>query len=119
MLYTNENGLSGNNSTQQTTLSHETGAIQVISRSTLLGKEIDVYGSAENPLFLAKDVAEWIEHSDVSTMVRVVDEDEKLTQTIFVSGQGREFWFLSEDGLYEVLMQSRKPMPCDTLLFLI
>lgn len=41
--------------------------------------------------------------------MRNVDKEEKLTQTLFVSGQGREYWFLTEDGLYEVLMQSRKP----------
>ena len=31
--------------------------ITLISKSTFLGKEIDVYGNAETPLFLAKDVA--------------------------------------------------------------
>ena len=30
--------------------------------------------------------------------------------TIYASGQNREMWFLTEDGLYEVLMQSRKPI---------
>lgn len=74
MRNTIEEALQGNNSTRQTALSHDTGRIEVISRSTLLGKEIDVYGSAENPLFRAKDAAEWIEHSDVSMMLRVVDD---------------------------------------------
>lgn len=76
----------------------------------LLGKEIDVYGSVDEPLFLAKDVAEWIEHTQPSKMVETVDEDEKLMGTIFLSGQNREVWMLTEDGLYEVLMQSRKPI---------
>ena len=83
--------------------------ITLISKSTFLGKEIDVYGNAENPLFLAKDVAEWIEHTQPSKMVDAIDEDEKLIGTLFLSGQNREAWFLTEDGLYEVLMQSRKP----------
>ena len=43
-------------------------------------------------------------------MMRTVDDNEKLIQTLFVSGQNREMWFLTEDGLYEVLMQSRKPI---------
>ena len=43
-------------------------------------------------------------------MMRTVDDNEKLIQTMFVSGQNREMWFLTEDGLYEVLMQSRKPI---------
>jgi prophage antirepressor-like protein len=37
-------------------------------------------------------------------------KDEKLMNTIYSSGQGREMWFLTEDELYEVLMQSRKPI---------
>ena len=90
-----------------------TSEVNLISTSNFLGREINVYGSVEKPLFLAKDVAEWIEHSDVSTMVRTVDEDEKLTQTLFVSSQRRECNFLTEDGLYEVLMQSRKPIAKD------
>ena len=48
--------------------------------------------------------------SNIETMVRVVDDEEKLNQTIFVSGQNREVTLLTEDGLYEVLMQSRKPI---------
>ena len=84
--------------------------IKVINKSILLGKEIDVYGSVDDPLFLAKDVAEWIEHTQPSKMVETVDEDEKLMGTIFLSGQNREVWMLTEDGLYEVLMQSRKPI---------
>lgn len=38
-----------------------------------------------------------------------VDEDEKLIRKIFVSGQNRNMWFLTEDGFYEVCMQSTKP----------
>ncbi len=59
---------------------------------------------------MAKDVAQWIEYdkTSVSKMINTVDEDEKLNGTIFLSGQNREMWFLTEDGLYEVLMQSRK-----------
>jgi anti-repressor protein len=43
-------------------------------------------------------------------MVVMVDDNEKLTETISWSGQGRKMWFLTEDGLYEVLFQSRKPI---------
>ena len=50
--------------------------ITLISKSTFLGKEIDVYGNAENPLFKAKDVAKWLELTNVSDMVSRVDNDE-------------------------------------------
>ena len=84
--------------------------LQVINQQEILGRDFKIYGTLENPLFLAKDVAEVIEHSDASKMVKTVDEDEKLIRTLFVSGQNRELWFLTEYGLYEVLMQSRKPI---------
>lgn len=84
--------------------------ITLVHEQNLLEQNFKIYGSKENPLFLAKDVAEWISHSRASEMLKGVDEDEKLLQTILASGQHREMWFLTEDGLYEVLMQSRKPI---------
>ena len=84
--------------------------LTIINEQEVLGKHFTVYGTTDEPLFLAKDVAEWIEHSKPSIMVDTVDEDEKLRETIFTSGQNREVWFLTENGLYEVLMQSRKPL---------
>lgn len=59
--------------------------------------------------FIAKDVCAALELSDVSMTVKRLDEDEKLTQTVFVSGQGREMWFINESGLYNLIFQSRKP----------
>ena len=91
--------------------------LQVIDERELFGKEFRIYGTAENPLFLAKQVAELIDYAktgkgsyDVSKMLSTVDEEEKLVRKIFVSGQNRNMKFLTEDGLYEVLMQSNKPI---------
>lgn len=82
--------------------------LKVINKSTFLGKEIDVYGTAETPLFKAKDVAAWLELTNVSDMVSRIDDDE-VTKLNLGSMEG-ETWFLTEDGMYEVLMQSRKPI---------
>lgn len=84
--------------------------LELLKEQEVLGKEFRVYGTAERPLFLAKDVANWIEHSQVSKMILTVDEEEKLMGTLFLSGQHREVAMLTEDGVYEVLMQSRKPI---------
>ena len=80
--------------------------ITLISKSTFLGKEIDVYGNAENPLFKAKDVAKWLELTNVSDMVSRVDNDE-VTKLNLGSLEG-ETGFLTEDGLYEFFMQLNK-----------
>lgn len=86
--------------------------LTIINEQEVLGKHFTVYGTADEPLFVAKDVAEWIEYdvSSVNKMLDKIDEDEKLVGTLFRSGQNREVWFLTENGLYEVLMQSRKPL---------
>ena len=73
--------------------------IQVIKESELFGKQFNVYGTPEDPLFLAKDVAEWIDYdkTSINKMLNSVDNDEKLNGTIFRAGQGREMWILIED----------------------
>ncbi len=89
-----------------------TNELQIIDERVVLGKEFRIYVTVENPLFLARDVAEWIEYNldKVGQMLKTVDDDEKFTSPIHYSGQVREMYFLTEDGLYEVLMQSRKPI---------
>lgn len=84
--------------------------VTIIDERELLDKNFRIYGDFENPLFLAKDVAEWIEHNKPNELIANVDDTEKLKAIISHSGQNREMWFLTEDGLYEVLMLSRKPI---------
>ena len=43
-------------------------------------------------------------------MVRSIDDDEKVANIIPTPGGNQKVWMLTEDGLYEVLMQSRKPI---------
>lgn len=84
--------------------------ISIINKSTLLGREIDVYGTAENPLFKAKDVAGWLDIQNVSDMIKNIDPEEKVLDSIYTLGGAQEAWLVTEDGLYEILMQSRKPI---------
>ena len=91
--------------------------LQIIDQREVLGKNFTIYGDFENPLFLATDVARRIEHKKPSEMVASVDESEKIKLFInpgdIIAGvlqPNTEYWFLTEDGLFEVLMQSRKPI---------
>lgn len=84
--------------------------VTVISKQIVLGKEFEIYGDFENPLFLAKDVATWIETQNVSQMLSKIDEDEKGIYNVYTLGGNQDVWFLTENGLYEVLMLSRKPI---------
>ncbi len=98
--------------------SNNMNELQIVEQREVLGRDFKIYGDFENPLFLAKDVAEWIEYNktsqgyyDTSAMLRVVEDDEKCKiRTTINNPSGSDMWFLTEDGLYEVLMQSRKPI---------
>ena len=50
--------------------------IKILKEQEVLGKQFKVYGTPEEPIFLAKDVAEWLELSNATDMVSRVDEDE-------------------------------------------
>nr|DAN54036.1 MAG TPA: KilAC domain protein [Caudoviricetes sp.] len=84
--------------------------MKIIDEREILGKQFRIFGDFENPLFLAKDVAEWIEYdtSSINKMLNNVDETEKVRKNVPTPGGNQEMWFLTEDGLYEVLMLSRK-----------
>lgn len=76
----------------------------------------DYHGSAVRTIdkdgeiwFMAKDLCDILELSDVSMTVRSLDEDEKLIQALFVSGQVREVMTVNEPGLYSLIFKSRKP----------
>ena len=84
--------------------------IQVLKQTELLGRRLTVYGTMQEPLFLAKDIAEWIEHSNPAAMLNTVDDDEKGIRIVYTPGGDQKVNVLTEDGLYEVLMQSRKPI---------
>lgn len=81
--------------------------ISVLKQTELCGQQFTVYGSAQEPLFFAQDVAVMLQLTNVSDMVQRVDEDERSKFNLGRQGDG---WFLTESGLYEVLMQSRKPI---------
>ncbi|MEC2709115.1 BRO family protein [Bacillus thuringiensis] len=39
-----------------------------------------------------------------------VDEEEKVLNNVYTLGGDQESWFITEDGIYELLMLSRKPI---------
>lgn len=87
---------------------HKMEEVRIISKSTFLDKEIDVWGSVERPLFRANDLMNWLGIKNVTTLIERVDKEEVLKLNL--SSRSGETWFLTEDGLYEVLMSSRKPI---------
>lgn len=75
-------------------------------------KRLDVYGDVNEPLFRASDIANMIGYSDGNTwkLLELCEHDEKLTLPLVVAGQKRQVNFVTENGLYNILSQSRKPI---------
>ena len=61
-----------------------------------------------NPFFIARDICLNLDIEDTSKAVSRLDGDEKLTRTLFVSGQNRNVTLINESGLYSLVLTSRK-----------
>lgn len=61
------------------------------------------------PWWVAKDVCEILGVQNVPQAMAAVDEDEKRTYSLYISGQNREVWTISESGLWSLVLRSNKP----------
>lgn len=84
--------------------------LTVVQETEILGKKIQMYGSIESPYFIASDVAEWLNERDGYTVARKVSDEEKATHIVCTQGGNQKTTVLTEDGLYEACMSSRKPL---------
>lgn len=75
------------------------------------GESLDIYGSLENPYFLAIDVAEIVGYENkIEEMVKNLEVDEYKKASIVQSGEYKlSTTVLTEIGLYNILSQSQKP----------
>ena len=91
--------------------------VEVIAEKEMCGKQFRVWGTSEKPLFLAKDVAQWLGYSGgkhaATTMCRNLNKDEKVKYTAWLPGcngyQRRVALFVNESGLYKAIMKSKLP----------
>ena len=62
------------------------------------------------PWFVGKDVADILEYQNSPKAIRDhVDEEDKLTERIVMSGQNREAILINESGLYSLILSSKLP----------
>ena len=61
-------------------------------------------------MFVGKDVATALGYTDPQKALKMhVDNDDKLTRQIVVSGQGRRTYIINESGLYSLILSSKLP----------
>lgn len=91
--------------------------IKVIAEKELCGKQFRVWGTPEEPLFLAKDVADWLGYGGGrqagKDMCRNLNKDEKVKYTAWLprgTGYQRQVaLFVTESGLYTAILESHLP----------
>ena len=64
----------------------------------------------DEPYFVGKDVAGILGYTNTPKAIRDhVDDEDKLTERIVLSGQNREVIFINESGLYSLILSSKLP----------
>ena len=62
------------------------------------------------PYFIGKDVATALGYTNTQKAIRDhVDNEDRLTERIVLSGQNREVVFINESGLYSLILSSKLP----------
>jgi len=79
--------------------------LQLLETRSVLDNQMNIYGTTEEPLFLAKEVAQWIEHTDLSRMVDLVDEAE--TYIIHVRSKPYPEYLITRDGFSLLVMATK------------
>lgn len=72
--------------------------------------KVRVVEQGSEPWFVGKDVAEILGYSNTPKAIRDhVDDEDKLTERIVLSGQNREVAIINESGLYSLILSSKLP----------
>ena len=81
-----------------------------IFKNELFGDIRTLTNERGEPLFVGKDVATALGYSDPQKALKMhVDNEDKLTRQIVVSGQRRNIIFINESGLYALVLSSKLP----------
>lgn len=73
------------------------------------GQEIRMFGTPENPEWVASDICGVLGYSRTSDALRMVPDDAKGVQKVRTPGGWQEMTTLKEPGLYRLIFASRRP----------
>lgn len=77
---------------------------------TFDGSTVRTIAINNQPYFIGKDVADILGYTNTAKAIRDhVDDEDKLTERIVLSGQNREVIFINESGLYSLILSSKLP----------
>ena len=76
---------------------------------TFEGQNVRIVGSERNPLFVLSDVCRVLEIGNSRDVKRRLEEDVVSIDTLHTTGGPQQVTVINEDGLYDVILDSRKP----------
>jgi prophage antirepressor-like protein len=83
--------------------------MKLIKKQNFVGYDIQIMGDVDKPYFFVKDVCNVLGLNNVTMALKNINE-KYLTSTIMKSGQQRrKMLLISEAGLYQMVLRSRKP----------
>lgn len=71
--------------------------------------DVRIIGDYENPRFCLSDVCRILELPQVAKVVQRLDKEMLSTHPLETAGGIQQMYFVNEDGLYDVILDSRKP----------
>ena len=74
------------------------------------GKQIRVIGTIENPWFVAKDICNILELTNITEALKNIPEKWRGSETLNTSGGRQNMIILSEPAVYCLIMRSNKPI---------
>jgi prophage antirepressor-like protein len=78
--------------------------------TTFKNNNIQIFGTWDNPLFKANDIGALLGIKNIRDTISEFDDTQKRVSVQPTPSGQQEFNMLTEDGLYEVLFMSRKPV---------
>lgn len=76
---------------------------------TFEGHNVRIVGTKENPLFVLSDVCDVLEIGNARQVKTRLEKDVISTDTLQTTGGPQQVTVINEDGLYDVILDSRKP----------
>lgn len=70
--------------------------------------QVTIYGTHDEPLFKAKDIGKLLELTNIREVIKSFNAKQKVVSSTDTPGGKQQTAFLTEQGLYKVLMRSRK-----------
>ena len=76
---------------------------------TFEGHNVRIVGTSEKPLFVLTDVCDVLEIGNARQVKARLEKDVISTDTLQTTGGPQQVTVINEDGLYDVILDSRKP----------